>query len=259
MSMLRQIPLVLHQTWRTTALPSEFARFRDSWRRHHPAWQHRFYDDEACRREVAQMGAPWPGVYARLPTGIQRADLFRYLIVFRHGGVYADVDMECRRPVDALLEGASCVLAIEAHLTERRRRRLGYRAPRQIANCVFAARPGDPFLARVLDRIGAAGTSDVRTDDDIEDSTGPRLLTRVFESLPPQEAGQIRLLPQISLVPPSVPRLVEWWLAPYARHHFAGTWKRDPVSGRSLWRRWLERDRVPPLGRAPDGSTWDEA
>lgn len=247
MSTARSIPRIVHQTWRTKALPPEFARFRASWIARHPQWEHRLYDDAECRAVVQSVGGAWPDVYARLPTDIQRADVFRYLIIHRHGGVYADIDMECYRAIDGLLEGAEAVFAIEAHLTERRRRRLGYREPRQLANCVFAAAPGNGVLGELLGHIGRLGPSDVRADGDVEDSTGPRMLTRLFESLPSADRARVRLLPQVLLLPPTLPRALEHWVAPYARHHFAGTWKRDPPPARSLWQRWIERDVVPPL------------
>jgi mannosyltransferase OCH1-like enzyme len=241
------IPRIVHQTWRTKALPPDFARFRASWAVRHPAWEHRLYDDADCREAVEAIGAPWPRIYSNLPTAIQRADLFRYLVVHHVGGVYADIDMECRRPIDALLQGAECVLSIEAHLTERRRRLLGYREPRQLANCVFAAAPGHAFLGQVLACIAQRVSSEVRSDVDVEDSTGPRMLTRVFESLSRTDQRRIRVLPQVLLVPPNLPYAVERWIAPYSRHHFAGTWKRDSLKQRSLWEKWIERDRIPPL------------
>lgn len=247
MSALHSIPRILHQTWRTKALPFAFARFRASWIARHPEWEHRLYDDDDCGALVELTGAPWPNLYSRLPTAIQRADVFRYLVVHHHGGVYADIDMECHRPLDALLQGAECVLSIEAHLTERRRRILGYRTPRQLANCVFAAAPRNAFLGHVLARLERLDPSDVRTDMDVEDSTGPRMLTRVFESLSRSEQEQIRVLPQVLLVPPNLPSALERWVAPYSRHHFAGTWKRDSSTRRSLWQCWIERDRMPPL------------
>ena len=35
----------------------------------------------------------------------ERADVLRYEILRRHGGVYVDVDVECLRPLDDLLTG----------------------------------------------------------------------------------------------------------------------------------------------------------
>lgn len=34
-----------------------------------------------------------------------------YMVILRHGGVYADVDAECRRPLDALLLSKDTLVA----------------------------------------------------------------------------------------------------------------------------------------------------
>jgi mannosyltransferase OCH1-like enzyme len=49
--------------------------------------------------------------YRRLAKGVERADFFRYMVVLRHGGVYADLDTECVRPLDALLRSGDTLVA----------------------------------------------------------------------------------------------------------------------------------------------------
>jgi mannosyltransferase OCH1-like enzyme len=244
------IPRILHQTWRTAELPPLFRRCRDGWLARHPAWEHRFYDDDDCRSVVSAIGGAWLAIYEALSTAIQRADLFRYLVVHAHGGVYADLDMECFRPIDALVDGAACVLSVEAHLTARRQAELGYARPLQLANCVFAAAPGTPFFARVLGRIERAaerGELGVEVDADVEDTTGPRMLTRCFDGLGADERDSIRVLPQILLMAPlGCPRVPFFGPPIHARHLTAGTWKAKSARS-SLQRWWVERNRLPPL------------
>ena len=240
------IPPILHQTWRSTALPADFARWRDGWVKRHPRWEHRLHDDAACQELVDEVGGPWPELYRRLERPVQRADVFRYLVVWVHGGVYADLDMESYRPIDPLLEGAGCVLSVEAHLTEAFRRELGYRERRQLANCIFAAEPRHPFLGALLDHLAARGTFGAPDDAAVEDTTGPRMLTRFFESLPAAARATVRVLPQVFLMAPRVPRLPLVGPPAFARHHCAGTWRsasRQP----SLKRLWIERNLRPPL------------
>ena len=255
MTRVAEIPRILHQTWRADAVPAPFQRCRDGWLAQHPSWEHRLYDDAACLVFVRSRGARWLDLYERLPTAIQRADLFRYLVVDAYGGVYADVDMACYRPIDALLAGASCALSIEAHLTRRRQHELGYTQPRQLANCIFSATPGHPFLQALIDEIASLVRLDVQTDADVEDSTGPRMLTRVFERLDPEEQAGIRVLPQMLLMAPrECPRVPLLGPPIHARHLFAGSWKR-PSGRASLRRWWIERSRIPPLWpRLPGGA-----
>ena len=189
-------------------------------------------------------GADWLGLYDGLPRTIQRVDLFRYLVLYLDGGLYADLDMACFQPVDRLLAGAGCVLSVEAHLTRRRQRELGYARPVQLANCVLASRAGHPFLRGLLDRIRAAPAGDQADDDEVEDSTGPRALTRHFYA---SEAARrdVRVLPQVFLMSPNeYPRLAPLSANLYARHLTAWSWRSDRVS-KGAWRRWVERNRLP--------------
>jgi mannosyltransferase OCH1-like enzyme len=245
------IPRVLHQTWATRAPPPRLAAWRRTWIATHPGWSHRLHDDAACRALVAARFPEWLARYDALPRAIHRADLFRLLVLLDRGGLYADLDMEAFRPVDDLLVGATCVLSVEATLTRRRQRELGYAAPFQVANCVLAAAPGHPFLAAVLADVAAAGPP-APGDAAVEDWAGPRRLTRVFHALPDAIRAQVRLLPQVHLVAPDLYAPgTPLGAAVRARHRCAGTWRADP-RGRGPWRRWVERDRLPwpwPPGR----------
>jgi inositol phosphorylceramide mannosyltransferase catalytic subunit len=43
-------------------------------------------------------------LYEAYPEAIQRVDAARYVILREFGGVYADLDLQCLRPIDALLD-----------------------------------------------------------------------------------------------------------------------------------------------------------
>ena len=43
-------------------------------------------------------------LYEEYPEDIQRVDAARYVILREFGGVYADLDLQCLRPIDALLD-----------------------------------------------------------------------------------------------------------------------------------------------------------
>lgn len=71
-----------------------------------PSWQHRLYDNagrfealkEVCSDRLLQ-------AYSRINPkyGAARADLFRYVMVFLHGGVYMDLKSGTTRPLDDIL------------------------------------------------------------------------------------------------------------------------------------------------------------
>jgi mannosyltransferase OCH1-like enzyme len=44
------------------------------------------------------------------PKDVERSDFFRYLIVLHTGGVYADIDTECRKPLDRFLRASDTLV-----------------------------------------------------------------------------------------------------------------------------------------------------
>jgi mannosyltransferase OCH1-like enzyme len=58
------------------------------------------------------LGAEYLQVYKDLPKAVERADFFRYLVILRHGGMYADSDVECMMPIEQWKD--VCALASSA-------------------------------------------------------------------------------------------------------------------------------------------------
>ncbi|HEX4111435.1 MAG TPA: glycosyltransferase [Stellaceae bacterium] len=243
-----EIPKILHQTWRNSDLPGKFARWRAAWRGLHPDWEHRFYDDADIRRLVTDRAPQMLSVFEALPRPILRVDLFRYLIVHLDGGVYADLDMKPYRASDPLLAGSSCVLSVEAHVGPTYQKVVGYPQPWQLANCIFAAVPGHPFFAELLERIAIGATAPVHSDDDVEEITGPRVLTRLIYDLPAARRGAVRVLPQIHWMAPWMyPRVGALATQIHARHASTGTWRFG-----TRWSRKTIRNRLIARARCPN-------
>ncbi|MER2606886.1 MAG: glycosyltransferase [Siculibacillus sp.] len=236
------IPLRLTQTWKSHEPPSAAAGLVRGWRERHPGWDCRLYDDAESRALVAEVVPDRLPLYDALPFPVMRADLFRYAAMVRDGGVYADIDMECRRSITPLLDGVSCLLAIEARLGATRTRELGYARPFQIANCVFAAEPGHPFFRAALDRaFGLIAAAPTITRETVEDLTGPRMLTRLFFE---RAWDDVHLAHPIALMAPlHHPTVAPFDRNVFTRHLTFGSWK-GAGTPKSLKRTWIERDRA---------------
>ncbi|MEM5785996.1 MAG: glycosyltransferase [Syntrophobacteraceae bacterium] len=247
------IPRIIHQTWKTGKLPNAFREFRDSWLRCHPDWEYRFYDDAACRRLVANFFPQLLTIYDCCPHPVQRADIFRYLAVALNGGVYADMDMECLRNLEPVLDGEKAVFSVEDRLSPRRTRQLKHRYSERIANFIFAAEPGHPIFQKIIEALQQLSS---RTDlaGEILDTTGPGMLTDVVQEN--RDRLGLTILPRICLAPPSrgYPNCFPFNLHMYARHHFFGTWKGScrPANASAGWldpRNWHPGElwyKVPP-------------
>jgi hypothetical protein len=108
----RFIPRIVHQTAKSLeSLSSENEAIRHTWARMNPGWEVRFWDDAACWDFVRKEFPEYVTAYARLPRNVERADFFRYLVVLRHGGVYADIDTECAQPLDDFIRNTDTLIA----------------------------------------------------------------------------------------------------------------------------------------------------
>jgi hypothetical protein len=102
----RTIPHTLHQSWKTAMIPSVWAPFVRSWVTLHPRWNYTFYSDDALRRFfVREMPEFLPAFDAC--DAICKVDFSRLGFMHSFGGVYADLDFEALRPLDALIDPPS--------------------------------------------------------------------------------------------------------------------------------------------------------
>ena len=188
-----RIPKIIHQMWKTSDVPSTWRALAESWKRHHPDWEYRLWTDEDCRRLVVERYPSLLPVYDAYSYNIQRADAARYLILHAMGGVYADLDMECLKPLATLLESHAFVAALEPACHEKN---LGEK--NVACNAFMASVPGHRLLATIADDL--AKTRPVITlHREVLNTTGPLMLTRVIRQLGADAA--VTLLPSSSVYP----------------------------------------------------------
>jgi UDP:flavonoid glycosyltransferase YjiC (YdhE family) len=244
-----RIPPVVHQSWRDARIPGRFQPLAETWRASNPGFAWKLWTDED-NRALVRDHYPWLlDAYDAYPEPIMRADAARYLVLHRHGGVYADLDLECLRPVEPLLAGRDVVLGLEpaSHLATTSARGRGFE--RIVGNAFLASAPGDPFWEHVFGLLLAAAATPSALD-----ATGPYLLTRAVETYARKERLTLLGAPVVNpltsleteqdvLAHPHVrERLRE---TAYAVHHWAGTWWRRPDAPEDpLPARILDRGRA---------------
>lgn len=160
------IPRLLHQTCPDpAALPPELHDNLLRLRALNPRWEHRVFGDADVLEYAGRHYGPavLEALHRIAPGyGVVRADLFRYLVVYREGGVYLDIKSGLRRPLDEVLRPD------DAFLLSQWRNRLGEphagwglhpelaRIPGgEFQQWHVAAAPGHPFLAQVIRRVVA--------------------------------------------------------------------------------------------------------
>ncbi|KAF3931075.1 hypothetical protein ABW20_dc0106106 [Dactylellina cionopaga] len=104
-------PKTIWQTWKTSSLSdTNYESFHNTWINLNPTHDHLLLNDSSALQYVIDnFNASDPYIvdlYKNLPQRILAADLLRYLLIFKDGGLYTDVDTECRVPVDKWLDVA---------------------------------------------------------------------------------------------------------------------------------------------------------
>ena len=188
------VPRVLHQIWLgDRPLPDEFAAFVETWRLHHPSWEHRFWTEENLPDGLRR-----PEVYERLRMPAERSDILRLEVLWREGGVYVDTDFECHRPLDPVIDGLDFFTA-------------PLKPNGWINNAFIGSVPGHPILDRALNEIRPREFYGYD-----KHATGPRFLDTLLQDYP--EATRLPAELFYQTTPGQLENAV-------ATHHAAGSWK----------------------------------
>lgn len=90
------IPMKIHQTWHTKNLPLKMKECVENLKRENPEFEHYLYDDEECRQFIVEnFDESVVDAYDRLIPGTFKADLWRYCLLYKKGGVYLDIKFQC--------------------------------------------------------------------------------------------------------------------------------------------------------------------
>lgn len=105
------VPKVIFQTWKSrTQVPSNFSVWSQSFKRHNPRCDCMIWDDLDNREFMAEHFAWFLPYYDRYPREIFRADAVRYFFLYKFGGLYADMDTECLKALDPVLESGDVIV-----------------------------------------------------------------------------------------------------------------------------------------------------
>lgn len=213
-----EIPRVFHHIWfGSDSLPDEVERLRKTWRANHPEWEFRLWRETDLgwlRNEV---------LFDRASSYAQKADIARYEIIHRFGGVYLDADMESLKPIDGLIDGLDFFAGREGD---------GF-----VAIGIFGAPPRNALLNEIITQLPVSCLLNRRCS--IAMQTGPGLLTRCLQGGRWEGRGMnLRIFPQPFFYPydSAEPwRRDERFPTAYAAHHWSYSWKGQESVSVSAW------------------------
>jgi mannosyltransferase OCH1-like enzyme len=98
------IPKIIHQTWKTSEIPENWKFGVDECKRIHNDYEYKLWTDEMMEEFVKKEYPDFYQIYKSYKYHIQRCDAFRYLVLYKYGGIYIDMDIVCKKKLDNLLK-----------------------------------------------------------------------------------------------------------------------------------------------------------
>ena len=136
------IPARIFQTWKDKAtIPANFRAWSETFRNLNPGFQYELWDDGDNRRFIATEFPWFAEIYAGYPAEIYRVDAVRYFYLYLFGGIYADLDTACLKPLDDLTRKSGVLLG---------RMGIDEKFNHSIPNAIMAASPRCEFWLFVI-------------------------------------------------------------------------------------------------------------
>lgn len=152
------IPKIIHQIWIGQKTPPvTFEKSQESLKRLHPDWEYKLWTDA----DIPNLKLHNKKYYDLAENLGAKADILRYELLLKYGGVYLDVDFICIKPLDWLLKytffAGAQPLDCAGHL----------------CNCIIGAIPNHPILKDCVQALGKSWDNNPEKQKNIVDTVGP--------------------------------------------------------------------------------------
>ena len=160
------IPKIIFQTFKSKDLPFLTRWHINNFRRRNPEYNYEFYDDERIEKFfLEECGEDMLKAYKRLNIGAAKADMFRYAILFKKGGVYLDIDSGIKGKLSSFINSKDkAIITNEGN-------------PGLYVQWALIYEANHPFLKRALD-IVLENISLNKFPNDVHAMTGPTVYTQ---------------------------------------------------------------------------------
>ena len=165
-----KIPLYIFQTWNSYKLPVGMFNAVNNLTKNNQEFKYFLFDDERCRKFIKHnFSVSIYNAYTRLIPGAYKADLWRYCVLYKHGGIYMDMRYTPHHNYKLinLINQEHFVKDIE-----------GY----NIYNAFMVCNAGNPLLKKCIDQI-VSNVKNKNHGSSFLSPTGPELLGRLAKKM----------------------------------------------------------------------------
>lgn len=139
-----KIPKTIYQTFQTFECGENMHASVKSWIKMNPEYEHYYFDDEKRIEFIEKyFDDRVLNAYLSLIAGAFKADLWRCCVLYINGGIYADADMVCIRPLkEYVLPNDEFVIARDDPMSKS-----------YLCNGFICSTPKHPFMKKQIDAI----------------------------------------------------------------------------------------------------------
>jgi len=196
------IPRILHQIWvGPHPIPNRSIEFITGLRALHPTFEYRLWRDADVSTEEFENYE----FIIKTPSYAQKADLMRYEILHKYGGIYLDIDFELFKPLDPLLTNDLILCNEDERIHE------------YMTNAFLASSKGNVELKKCVKAV-----KDIDFSKSINVASGPYFLRKCIELTP-----SVSVLPTSYMYPvhfSNPQRPFEKTETTYGCHHWDKNW-----------------------------------
>lgn len=161
-----KIPKIIHFIWIGSPVPERCKKLFVTWRKYHPTWTIRIWTDA----DIEPFKMQNKRAFDAAKNWGEKADIWRYEILLRFGGLYSDTDFECLKAFDDLHKSCTFFAGI------------AYGKVALLYNGLIGCTPNHPIIQRCIEGI-RPGIGD-QNSERIMQETGPLFFSRAFFSVP---------------------------------------------------------------------------
>ena len=144
------IPSMIHLIWLGSTPPPIVQLGIASWKKHHPTWTVKLWTDE----EIASLSWSHPRsqhLFASAKNWAEKSDVLRFEILYQFGGIYADTDMICLKPLDPIIQsGVLFFSGFEDNEIKHFRGKHLFEERPLVGSSIIGSIPRHPILHRCL-------------------------------------------------------------------------------------------------------------
>ena len=164
----QNIPFIIHQTYYTDKLDTDIYQTCMIIKNMNPEYKYAFYTDNDCRNYIQKYyPSSYLKAYDMVIPGAYKADVFRYLVLYREGGIYMDCKSSTIIPLRSFIPRSATFGVFRDRPTGA------------LLNSFMACTPKHPILKIVID-MTIDNILNKRYNENSLDITGPQTLGRAF-------------------------------------------------------------------------------